>query len=101
MKRSSKKYLLVAAALGLLALEPQSFTYFGSPPRKGGGPPNPRTSGGDVNWYFHELGTEDIEGGPLTNDGETTVMTTALNDWEVATGGNLDLEYVGATTQTP
>ena len=98
-----KKLLLAGPLMSLLALtlcSPRADGYvtYGSPPPNWGGGIAPASSGGDVNWVFNEVGTPDMAGGPLTQDGEFTTLIACLLEWEDATGGNLDLQYTGTTT---
>jgi len=96
-------FLLSAVAAGSLVLCPRdtsSYVLYGAGAKWGGGALG-TTSGGDVNWMFHEAGTPDMAGGPLTSDGEYSVLVSCLLEWEDATGGNLDLQYTGTTTLTP
>ncbi|NUN50318.1 MAG: matrixin family metalloprotease, partial [Candidatus Brocadiae bacterium] len=91
--------LAVATALLLPYRNAGAYAHFGGQP-KWGGAPVASGSGGNVTYHFNVVGTPDMPGGPATLDGEWTVLTDALNDWEVATGGNLDFEYGGTTTNT-
>lgn len=87
-----------AALLALLASTPlAAFEYVTSPPSKWGGPPAGTGSGGNVDWRVHQSGTPDMDGGPSTGDGEHALLLDSLLQWENATGGNLDLEFVGLT----
>lgn len=95
-----KRFLGLGTLAAILALTPWSSAYvtYGPPPPKWGGGSPGTSSGGNIDWMFHEAGTPDMAGGPLTKDGEWTVLVNALQDWETATSGNLDLRYTGTTT---
>jgi len=93
--------LLTAVATGSLVLCPRdtsSYVLYG--PKWGGGT-MPSTSGGDIDWLFDAAGTPDMAGGPATQDGEYSILISCLLEWEDATGGNLDLQYIGTTTAIP
>ncbi|MBI2920314.1 MAG: matrixin family metalloprotease [Planctomycetes bacterium] len=87
-----------AAVFALLACTPLAgFEYITDPPSKWGGPPVGSGSGGNVDWRVNQAGTPDMDGGPSTGDGEHLILVDSLLQWENATGGNLDLEFVGLT----
>lgn len=95
-----KRFFGFATLSAVLSMAPglSGYQFYDTPPPKWGGGSAGTSSGGNIDWLFDAAGTPDMAGGPLTADGEYTILIGCLQDWESATAGNLDLRYIGTTS---